>query len=221
MKSIEEVIIENKNLIYSITNYFDNYGLDRKEDLFQAGVIGMINAYNHFDETLGVKFTTYAYPHILGEIKKYVREDKGVTVSRGISELGSKIEKVSLMLSQKLYREPTSKEIADYLDLPEYLIADAINSKKEIRSIDEPVAFDSREITLHETIPSKEKDINTLIALKEELLSLSEFERELISSRYFEDRTQTETAESLGISQVQVSRQEQKVLIKLKNKLAS
>ena len=217
MKPIEEIVVENQNLIYSVVNEFGNE--INKEDLFQVGVMGMIKAYKNFDESLNIKFTTYAYTYILGEIKKYIREDKGFKVSRQTSSLGYKIEKARELLAQKYNRVPTYNEIAVYLEIPEYVIAEAINSKQEIKSIDSAVAIDSKELTLHETIPSKREDIDSLILLKEELLKLEDSEKELLHKRYFEDMTQTEVANAFGMTQVQVSRSEKKVLTKLKSRM--
>lgn len=217
MEPIEQVIQKNQNLIYSITNYFSNYG--NKEDLFQVGVIGMIKAYQNYDENFDIKFTTYAYTYILGEMKKYIREDKSIKLSRNINSLNSKIEQASNMLAQKLYRLPTTSELSSFLGIPEELVNEALNSKREVKSIDEPIACDSKEVTLHETIPAKSLDINTLIALKQELTKLDSAELELIRNRYFDDKTQMQTASDLGMTQVQVSRKEQKVLTKLRNNL--
>jgi RNA polymerase sporulation-specific sigma factor len=214
MEPIEQIIKENQNLIYAIANYFNNY--KSKEDLFQVGVIGMIKAYQNYDESFNIKFTSYAYPYISGEMKKYIREDRGVKVSRSITSLNSKIETASNMLSQKLFRVPTSGELSDFLGIPEMLVTEALSSKRELRSIDEPVASDSKELTLHETIPTKTLDIDTLIALKQELTKLDSAELELLKNRYFDDKTQNETAADLGMTQVQVSRKEQKVLTKLR-----
>lgn len=217
MKPIEEIVVENQNLIYSVVNEFGNE--INKEDLFQVGVMGMIKAYKNFDESLNIKFTTYAYTYILGEIKKYIREDRGFKVSRQTSSLGYKIEKARELLAQKYNKVPTYNEIAVYLEIPEYVIAEAINSKQEIKSIDSAVAIDSKELTLHETIPSKREDIDSLILLKEELLKLEDNEKELLHKRYFEDMTQTEVANAFGMTQVQVSRSEKKVLTKLKSRM--
>ena len=218
MEDINEIIEQNSRLIYSVVKLFGNSA--NKEDLYQAGVLGMIKAYRNFDSSLDVKFTTYAYPYILGEVKKLVREDKGIKISRSISNLNYKIDQVASLLSQKYFRQPTTKEIADYLEIDEYYVIESINSRRELKSIDEPVANDSKELTLHETVPSKRIDIDALIALRDEVTNLSDFERELINNRYFKDNTQSETASILGISQVQVSRNEQKILTKLKSKLS-
>ena len=199
MESIEEIIVNNKNLIYSIANYFDTY--NNKEDLFQAGCLGIINAYKNFNDSYNIKFTTYAYPYIVGEMKKLIREDKNIKISRDISRL------------------PTNKEIAELLGVNEYIISEAINANNPVKSIDESILSDSKEITLHEIIPDKQNDITTLIALKDELEKLSALEKEVVKERYFNDYTQKKVADNLGMSQVQVSRQEQKVLEKLRKKL--
>lgn len=217
MEDINKIIEENSRLIYSVVKIFSNS--TNKEDLYQVGVLGMIKAYNNFDDSINVKFTTYAYPYILGEIKKFVREDKGLKISRGISKFNYKVDEVASILSQKLFRNPTTKEIADFIGIDEIYVIESINSRREIKSIDEAITTDSKELTLHETIPSKQVDIDALIILKEELENLNEFEKNLIKNRYFCDNTQSETAQVLGISQVQVSRNEQKILTKLKSKL--
>ncbi len=215
---MEELILENKNLIYSITRYFEKYS--NKEDLFQAGCIGMIMAYKNYDASMNVKFTTYAYPYILGEMKKLVSLDKGIKIGRNIQLLNLKIEKARVILSQKLMREPTNNELAEFLELPLNLIAEAINSVKPIYSIDEPLNTEGKEITLQDTI-GKTDNIDDLLLLKDALTNLTPFEREIITKRYMNDLTQQQTAEELGMTQVQVSRGEQKILTKLKSKLVA
>lgn len=215
---MEELILENKNLIYSITRYFEKYS--NKEDLFQAGCIGMIMAYKNYNPDMNVKFTTYAYPYILGEMKKLVREDKSIKVSRNIQLLNLKIDKAIVLLTQKLMRTPTILELSDFLEMPINLIEDAINSNKPIYSIDEPLNDEGKELTLQDTI-GKIDNIDDLLLLKEELSKLNPFEQELINKRYVNDLTQQQTASELGISQVQVSRGEQKILTKLKSKLVA
>lgn len=215
---MEELILENKNLIYSITRYFEKYS--NKEDLFQAGCIGMIMAYKNYNPDMNVKFTTYAYPYILGEMKKLVREDKTVKVSRNIQLLNLKIEKANILLTQKLMRTPTILELSDFLEIPIHMIEEAINSSKPIYSIDEPLNDEGKELTLQDTI-GKIDNIDDLLLLKEEISKLNPFEQELISKRYMDDLTQQQTAYELGISQVQVSRGEQRILTKLKSKLVA
>ena len=153
---LNNLIIENQNMIYKITHYFEKYA--SKEDLFQVGCIGLIKAYKKYDVSYGAKFTTYAYPYILGEIRKYVREDKGLKISREISKLNLKIEKATILLTQKLMREPSVQEISNYLEIPEYYVVESLKSLNTIESIDRPINDDSsKEITLKDTISSKKE----------------------------------------------------------------
>lgn len=210
---MEEIILENRNLIYSITKYFERY--PNKEDLFQAGCIGLISAYKNYDKTLNVKFTTYAYPFILGEMRKLAREDRTIKVSRTIQRLNLKIEKARLILTQKLMREPSIEELSHFLEIPEFMVSDAINSTKSVYSID--ASIDDFK-PLHEVV-GKEVNVDDLIMLKDALSKLDKNEKDLINKRFINDLTQKETADLMGISQVQVSRKEQKILTKLKSKL--
>ena len=215
---MEKLILENKNLIYSITRYFEKYS--NKDDLFQAGCIGMIMAYKNYNKDMNIKFTTYAYPYIMGEMKKLIMEDKSIKISRNLQLLNLKIEKANCLLTQKLMRQPTISELANYLEISEYEISEALNSTKPIYSIDKPINNDGKDITLQDTIGKiDDMNIDDLITLREEVQRLNTFEKNLIEKRYMKDLTQQQAAEELGISQVQVSRNEQKVLTKLRSKL--
>lgn len=218
MDEITNLIIENERLIYSICNYFKNY--KSKDDLYQAGCLGLISAYKKYNPDMNCKFTTYAYPYILGEMRRLVREDKGMKVSREITKLNLKIEKAYILLSQKLMKEPSTLEIANFLKIPEFYVSEAILSLNKIKSIDEPVNSEGKEFTLQEVIGNTD-NIDDLILLRESLQSLNTEEQELIKNRYIKDYTQTETSKIIGISQVQVSRKEQKVLQKLKEKMVA
>ena len=215
---ITNLIIENERLIYSIASFFKNY--NSKEDLYQAGCLGLITAYKKFNPNMNCKFTTYAYPYILGEMRKLVREDKGLKISREITKLNLKIEKAYILLSQKLMKEPNIEEIANYLEIPEFYVSEAILSLNKIKSIDEPVSSEGREFTLQDVIGKKE-NIDELIMLRESLTSLNKEEKAIIDNRYMKDYTQSETSKLVGMSQVQVSRKEQKVLQKLKQKMVA
>lgn len=215
---ITNLIINNERLIYSIANYFKNY--QSKEDLYQAGCLGLITAYKKYNPDMNCKFTTYAYPYILGEMRKLVREDKGLKVSREITKLNLKIEKAYILLSQKLMKEPTTDEIARFLEIPEFYVSEAILSLNKIKSIDEPVSSEGREMTLQDVI-GKRENLDELIMLKELLQGLNKEEKTIIENRYMKDYTQSETSKIVGISQVQVSRKEQKVLQKLKQKMVA
>ncbi len=201
---LEQLILEYEKLIYAVMRYFKNY--PNKDDLFQVGCIGLINAYNNYDSNSNTKFSTYAYSYILGEMKKLVREDKGIKISRNISKLYAQIEKTNMYLTQKLMRTPTLQEIASFLEIDEYLVVEALNSTNVLLDIDEMQI-------------NNPDNYNNNLLLKEELNKLSSEELDLITKRYMEDMTQTEVASSLGMSQVQVSRKEHKVLEKLKKQL--
>jgi len=218
MDEITNLIINNERLIYSIANYFKNY--QSKEDLYQAGCLGLVTAYKKYDPSINCKFTTYAYPYILGEMRKLVREDKGLKISREITKLNLKIEKAYVLLSQKLMKEPSVEEIAHFLEIPEFYVSEAILSLNKIKSIDEPVSNEGREFTLQDVI-GKSENIDELIMLKELLQGLNNEEKEIIKNRYIKDYTQSETSKIIGISQVQVSRKEQKVLQKLKQQMVA
>ncbi len=209
MEEITKILVENENLIYSIASKFTKY--KDKEDLFQAGCIGMMEAYKNFDKTKGTKFTTYAYPYIFGEINKYVREDHTIKLSKDMQKLKSKIEKARNILSQKLMHTPSVKELSDYLEIDEHTISSLLN-------YNDPYSIDKEidETSMHEVIPDKIVDYDTLIALKTEIEYLEEPERTIMIERYYNDITQTELSKRLGLSQVDISRREKKVLTKLK-----
>lgn len=211
---LENIILDNINLIYKASQYFKNYA--SKEDLINAGVIGMINAYNKFDESFNTKFSTYAFSYIMGEMKKCIRNDKNIKISRDISSLNFKIEKVKQLLIQKYNREPSIKELSLYLEIDEKYIVEALNSVNNIDSLDSVVTSDSKELNLYDFIPDKEEDIDLLMDLNDSLNKLNKNDLKLIKYRYYKDLSQQETAKLLGMSQVQVSRNEKKIIKQLK-----
>ena len=214
----EEIILENQNLIYSIIHkYYESYGCIN--DLFQVGCLGLIKAYKKFDSSYDVKFSSFAYKYIMGEISQYIRDNRSVKVSSDLQKLYYKVEKVRILLYQKYMREPTCLELASFLEMTEDKVIEILSLPMNIQSLDEKVGFNDNDLSLYEVVPDKESDINDILALKIELDSLSSEEKELINMRYNEDLSQCEVAKRLGINQVQVSRNEQKVLKKLKSKL--
>lgn len=211
MDPLKEVILENSNLIYSIASHFG--GSQDIDDLFQAGCIGMMEAYKKFDASRGVKFTTFAYPYILGKISEYVRENHTIKLSKDMTRARNKVFKAKLYLTQEFMREPTNEELSEYLNIPLENLIMLVNYSGEGVSLDETYLDD---LSLYDVIASKNIDYNTLIFLKQEIEKLSEPERTIMYERYFEDMTQSEIASGLGLSQVDVSRREKKVLIKLR-----
>lgn len=219
-EQLQNLIKDNEKLIYKITHFFTN--CDSKDDLFQVGCIGLIKAYQNYKEGYNTKFTTYAYPYILGEIKKYIREDRGIKISRDISKLNLRIEKANILLTQKLMREPTTLELSNFLGIDEIYIIEALSSNNMIYSLDEQVECKDDSICLYDKVSSIENlDKDTLITLKEGLMSLDKTDYDIINNHYFKDLTQTEIAQLMGMNQVQVSRREKKILVKLKDKLVS
>lgn len=213
----EQLILENQRLIYSICN---RYPYEEKEDLFQVGVTGLLKAYQNYDEKWNTKFTTYAYPYILGEIRKYVRENKGIKISREIHKLSLEIDRYQLLFYQQTERFATPEELAIHFQKSELEIFQAMNSKNALQSADTPIVEDGKEMNLYDVTPSpKKQDIDELLDLKEALLKLEEEERQLICNRYYKDMSQTELSHIMGMSQVQISRKEQKVLKKLNHML--
>ena len=210
MKPLKEIIIENSNLIYSIANKFGTRDID---DLFQAGCIGMMEAYEKFDISRGVKFTSFAYPYIVGRISEFVRENHTIKLSRDMMRAKRKVDKAKIYLTQELMREPTDDEISNYLNIPLENLIMLMNYNGDGYSLDEPYLDD---LSLYNVISNGEIN-DELLFLKEEIDSLDEPERTIIYERYFADMTQNEVANNLGLSQVNVSRKEKKVLSKLRN----
>lgn len=209
--------LQKQKLIWKAVKHFPYY--PNKEDLFQVGYIGLLNAEKNYKEGFDAKFSSYAYFYILGEMKKLTREDKPMKVSRELNALNTKIEKVQTLLTQRLGQTPTISEIASTLGLEEWMIAEALTSKIPVKSMEEPVNQDGKEMCYHELISDKQKDIDLLLDLKHSLQKLTPEEHQLIQDLYFRERTQSEVAKELHTSQVQVSRKKEKVLQKIRQDL--
>lgn len=221
-KQAREVLIEkNLGLVHHIVKRFLNRGVDA-EDLFQIGCIGLMKAIDKFDLAFEVKFSTYAVPMISGEIKRFLRDDGMVKVSRSLKENGWKITRAREQFQHEHGREPTLEEIAKVTGLSTEEVVMAMDAGAEVESIYKSIyQSDGNEIYLVDQIASKnnerEKLLNHML-LKQLLSELEGEEKELIRLRYFQGKTQTEVAERLGISQVQVSRLEKKILRRLRDK---
>lgn len=211
----EEDILKYSNLIYKMTHYFNYY--DNKDDLYQAGIIGLLEASKKYDKSFNTKFSTFAFKYIYGEMSKLVREDKNIKVSRTNIKLKQDIEKVKEIMRQKLYREPTDYEISEFLNIDIKEIEEALKITNTI-SLDEVISNEEKEITYYDLIGDN-IDLDTRMILKESLESLDNIERKIILDRYFNNYSQSEVAQELGLSQVKVSREEQKIKKKLRNKL--
>lgn len=216
----DKVIQNNMGLVYSIVSRYAGRGYD-SEELSQIGAIGLIKAVDKFDMGFEVKFSTYAVPLISGEIKRFLRDDGMVKVSRSIKENGWKIKRVADRLSQELDREPSIEELAAATEIAVEDIVLALEANSEVESINKPICFsDGREVCLEEKIQEKSdwnEDLLNRMMVEQLMKLLDEKEKKLIRMRYYEDRTQREVAEHLGISQVQVSRMEKKILLGLRS----
>lgn len=219
-KAARDVLVEkNVRLVWSVVQRFLNRGYD-PDDLFQIGSIGLIKAIDKFDLSYDVRFSTYAVPMIIGEIQRFLRDDGSVKVSRSLKEMGNKIRKTKDELTKKWERSPTINEIAEELHISKEEVVHAQEAVKTPQSIHQTVfENDGDPITLMDQIPTKDTDWFSQLTIEEAIQSLKERERLILYLRYYKDQTQTEVAERLGISQVQVSRLEKKILAEMKTKI--
>ena len=214
----EKLINGNLKLVLSVLKSFSGR-VDNLDDLFQVGVIGLIKAIDNFDLDHEVRFSTYAVPMILGEIKRYLRDNSSLRVSRSIKDLAYKALKVKDELTFKENKEPTTLEIAERLHIPEWEVVQALNSLKDTVSMFEPIYNDGGDVIyLADQLSNDESiyDLETKIALRNALQQIKEKEKYIILQRYMIGRTQTELAEEIGISQAQISRLEKNGLAKIK-----
>jgi RNA polymerase sporulation-specific sigma factor len=218
-QSARDLIVQkNMRLVWSVVQRFLNRGYE-PDDLFQIGSIGLLKSVDKFDLSYDVKFSTYAVPMIIGEIQRFIRDDGTVKVSRSLKEMGNKIRKAKDELSKKFGRVPTVSELAEHL---EYSVEEVIMAQEASRAPS----------SIHETVYENDGDPITLldqiadnsdnkwfdkIALKEAIRELDDRERLIVYLRYYKDQTQSEVADRLGISQVQVSRLEKKILLTMKD----
>lgn len=202
-----ETLLDYEGLVYSIINKYPKR-FDR-DDLYQVGMLGLIDAYKHFDESQGTKFSTYAYYYVLGEVNKYIRESSSLKVSKKFIDLKKSIIKAGEIISQRLGREATKTEIAVYLEIEEEMVDVAVQATDEISSIED----------VYNEVKTYDDTSAEVLDLRNEIMKLPSEERNLILARYYEELTQSETSNVLGISQVQVSRCEAKILKKLRERL--
>lgn len=208
------LVKSNLRLVWNIVHKFAGRGLEQ-EDLFQLGSIGLLKAIDRFDESFGVKFSTYAVPMIIGEIRRYLRDDQPVRVSRSLKELSHRVEKAREELSQQLGREPTLSELSAELNMDREDIVMALDAVQTPLSLDEAIYQDDGDpIYLKDQVSSGEGEHKWVdkLALKEVINSLPSREKQILFLRYFKDMTQTQVAKIIGISQVQVSRLEKQTL---------
>ena len=212
---------ENSPLIKSLIKRFLHKGIEY-DDLYQIGTMGLLKAINNFDVKFNVKFSTYVVPMVIGEVKRFIRDDGAIKVSRSIKSQNLKIKKYIDEFNKQNFRKPTPQEIAKHFDIDESEVIFIMDSSSLPISIYTPFEDESNSLLLLDRLNqdnSHETMLDNLL-LKETLKSLDKRDKKIILLRFFRDKTQSEIAKTLGVSQVQVSRLENKILAKLKDKLS-
>ena len=217
------ILIEmNLPLVSSLSKKFINRGYDY-EDIFQIGSIGLVKAIKNFDAKYNVKFSTYAVPMIVGEIKRFIRDDGIIKVSRNIKILARKLHFDKEKLTKELNREPTIDELVEFSGVNKEEVIVALEASANLQYLHDVIhQDDGAPVLLIDKLSEdgeEDKNLTDRIALKEALQNLDKKSRQIIVLRYFKDKTQVEVARLLGISQVQVSRIEKKVLVEMKKQL--
>ncbi len=217
----DELVKKNMGLVYMVAGRFKNRGHEM-EELIQVGAIGLLKAVDHFDLSLNLALSTYAVPMIAGEIRRFLRDDGMVRVSRSLKENAYKINKAREALQESLQREPGIKEIAEATGLQPEEIVQAMEANREVESIYKPVyAKDGEELLYVDKICSENREEEWIdrMVVGQLIERLPDLEQKVITMRYFENRTQTKTAQELGMSQVQVSRLEKKILARMRREM--
>ena len=221
-EALNKLIEANLPLVTSISKKFTNRGYEY-EEIYQIGCMGLVKAIKNFDEKYNVKFSTYAVPMIIGEIKRFLRDDGMIKVSRNVKSLAKKLHFDKEALTKKLNREPTVEELAQFSGMDKEEILFALESSASMQYLYEVIhQDDGSPVLLIDKLSEnaiEDKNITEKLALKEALRNLDTKSRQIIVLRYFKDKTQIQVAKMLGISQVQVSRIEKKVLQEMRKQL--
>lgn len=223
MGAREEFIRGNLRLVLSVIQRFSGSNVESADDLFQVGCIGLIKALDNFDRSLQVKFSTYAVPMIIGECRRYMRDNNAIRVSRSLRDIAYKAIYARDILIKKLDRDPTIEEISKEIDIPKEDIVNAMDAIATPMSLYEPVYQEGQDVLylMDQVSDKKNKEDNWIenIALREAMKKLDEREYNIIKLRFFEGKTQTEVADEIAISQAQVSRLEKNALKVMRNYL--
>ena len=221
--AMNKLIELNTPLVSSLSKKFINRGYDY-EDIMQIGSIGLVKAINNFDDSYNVKFSTYAVPMIVGEIKRFLRDDGMIKVSRNTKTLAKKLHYYREELTKKLNRDPTIDELTEYSGFPKEDVVFALEASSSMQYLYDTIHQDDGApvLLIDKLSETGEEDTSLIdkIALKEALNALDVKARQIIVLRYFKDKTQVQVAKLLGISQVQVSRIEKKVLLEMRKRLS-
>lgn len=215
------LIEENSPLIKSVIKRFRDKGVEY-DDLYQLGCMGFLKAIKNFKPEFGVKFSTYVVPMVIGEVKRFMRDDGSIKVSRALKSLNLQINKYIEQFSHEFQRSPTIEELSKHFQVDQQEIVLAMDSAKMPLSLYTPIEDDSESLSLIDRLESQDDENGRMIdnlAINELVKNLDVRDRKIILLRYYFDKTQSEIAKELNISQVQVSRLENKILNNLKNKL--
>ncbi|EIT85005.1 sporulation sigma factor SigG [Fictibacillus macauensis ZFHKF-1] len=220
----ETLVNGNLRLVLSVIQRFNNRG-EYVDDLFQVGCIGLMKSIDNFDLGQNVKFSTYAVPMIIGEIRRYLRDNNPIRVSRSLRDIAYKALQVRDQLMSKLSREPTAQQIADALEVPKEEVVFALDAIQDPVSLFEPIYNDGGDpiYVMDQISDDKAKDFQWIeeIALKEAMRRLNEREKMILTMRFFQGKTQMEVADEIGISQAQVSRLEKAAISQMNKNIQS
>lgn len=215
MHAREQLVKENMALVRYLVKRFSGRGAD-SEDLFQYGCMGLLKAIDRFDPEFSVQFSTYAVPVILGEIRRYLRDDGPIHVSRTIHDNARRVEKFCAEWREKRHEEPGINDVVDGTGIAREDVLLALNSRSRVRSLNEPIGAEG-DLRLMDVLGDEPmRDIDSRLTLSKLLRDLPDEERTLIVRRYFKSHTQTEIARDMGVSQVQVSRMESRIIKKMR-----
>ena len=220
--SREAFVVANLRLVLSVVQRFIGKS-DKADDMFQVGCVGLMKAIDNFDESLNVRFSTYAVPMIIGEIRRFLRDNNSVRVSRSLRDIAYKSLQAKEELSKNSFNEPTIDEISNYLNIPAKTITFALDAISDTVSLSDPIYSDGSDtIELQDQITDLKDSDDSLyekIAIKDAIKKLSPREREILLLRYYVGKTQMEVSQEVGISQAQVSRLEKNALKSIKEKI--
>ncbi len=218
----EQFVVANLRLVLSVVQRFSGKK-EKADDMFQVGCVGLMKAIDNFDTTLNVKFSTYAVPMIIGEIRRFLRDNNSIRVSRSLRDIAYRALKAREHLSKRLGREATNEEIANEIDVDIKDVNFALDAISETVSLNEPVYNDGNEtvriMDQVSDVKNSEENITEQIAIKDAVSKLSQREKEILLMRYYIGKTQIEVSEEIGISQAQVSRLEKNALDSMKKHL--
>lgn len=218
----DQFVVANLRLVLSVVHRFNAKG-DKADDMFQVGCVGLLKAIDNFDESLNVRFSTYAVPMIVGEIRRYLRDNNSIRVSRSLRDIAYRAMQAKEELAKTSFAEPTVEEIAQKINMPVKIVTFALDAISDTLSLSDPIYNEGSDtIALLDQIADNkntDENINENISIKDAIKTLSPREKEILLMRYYVGKTQTEVSEEIGISQAQVSRLEKNALKSIKEYL--